>query len=146
MGKSYNNIGAIFFAQKQYAKALQYQLLAVKNFEKSFGSEGHPQLISVYYDIGQTFYFLKDHQNALEYFLKSRAMHEQLLSEENIGSARCCLYVGITYEALSDYKLSVEWLTRAVEVLLQVREQYPEQLEVAEQRLERAKGFLGSVE
>lgn len=146
VGKSYNNIGAIFFAQKQYAKALQYQLLAVKNFEKSFGSEGHPQLISVYYDIGQTFYFLKDHQNALEYFLKSRAMHEQLLSEENIGSARCCLYVGITYEALSDYKLSVEWLTRAVEVLLQVREQYPEQLEVAEQRLERAKGFLGSVE
>jgi len=72
------NIGDVFLEQKDYEKAKEYYLKALKIDEETLNKNG---IAVINGNIGIVYEEQKDYENALEYFYKSLTLNKELLNE-----------------------------------------------------------------
>lgn len=73
----YNNLAAVFFAQGDYLKAIDYYGKAVVIKQKEYGSE-HPSTASTLNNLGDSYFVQGDPQNALEYYQKAVMIKDRI--------------------------------------------------------------------
>ena len=98
----------------QSDNALKYNLLAVKRREENLPDSS--KLATAYNNVGNTYYYLGDHQKALEYKLKDLAICEKVLPPEHPSLASSYNNVGSTYGALGDHKQALEYQLKALAI------------------------------
>ncbi len=70
-----NNIGKIYFARREYHKALDHYNQAVQLFQKSVDPLGEAQTLN---NIGQVYIHLRDEQKALDYLSKALSINRAI--------------------------------------------------------------------
>lgn len=104
-GTIYYNLGNTYFAQSDFTQALDYYLKAKPIREKDLG-KNHPDVVSLYRDIGLVYCQMENSSKALAYLddlLKVLKDHEQNLDSSDSSFATDYEAIGSLYCSLGDY-------------------------------------------
>ena len=112
---SYNNIGAVYNAQGNFDKALEYLLKALAIREKVLGTE-HSSTATSYNNIGAVYNAQGDFDKALEYYFKALAIREKVLGTKHPDTATSYNNIGDVYRAKGDYVKALEYHQKALAI------------------------------
>ena len=112
---SYNNIGCVYKAQGDYAKALEYSGKALSIKERVLGKD-HPSTATDYNNIGGVYYDKGDYAKALEYYGKALSIDEKVLGKDHPSTAIDYNNIGGVYKSQGDYAKALEYYGKALSV------------------------------
>ena len=81
LASTYNNIGELYSARKQYRKALEYDLQSLDIWEK----HGDRRTGGILSDIGNCYFYLKQYDSALGYYIKSNNVNKANFNALGLG-------------------------------------------------------------
>ena len=116
---SYGYIGAVYYCQGDYDKALEY-------YEKSLSirlsvlGDNHPDVAGSYNNIGNVYYSQGDYDKALEYYEKSLSISLSVLGAEHPDVAVSYNNIGNVYDCLGDYDKALKYYEKALKISLSV--------------------------
>jgi len=115
MASVLNNIGIVYFYQKNYEKSLEYYKASLE-IEEEF-EEGYGISIS-YLNIGEVYKNLGNYSEALDYYLKALVLAKKFEEDDKDGDSIGILYneIGSIYLLLGDLKLSQSYLDKAYRI------------------------------
>ena len=113
--RSYNDIGAVYDNQGDYAKALEYYQKALEIQEKVLDIE-HPNTATSYNNIGYVYTHQGDYAKALGYYQKALEIREKVLGKEHPNTAMSYNNIGGVYYYQGDYANALEYFIKALEI------------------------------
>jgi len=111
IAKLMGNIGIVYYEQKNYQKALDYYLKALKINEVSGNKTGIALNLG---NIGLIYSEQTDYDKALEYYFRALKINEEL-GKKNAIAIRLG-NIGTAYKALGDHKKALEYYTKALKI------------------------------
>ncbi len=116
---SYNNMGLVYDAQGDYAKALEYHNKALKIRLATFG-ENHPDVATSYNNMGLVYYSQGDYAKALEYYNKALKIWLAIFGENHPNVATSYNNMGMVYYAQGNYAKTLKYHNKALEIRLAI--------------------------
>jgi len=117
LARAYGSMGVVFSEQSNYAKALQYDLKAVKVYEESNNLE---KCARVYNNIGVVYKSQGEDFKALNYFLKCLNVQEKI-GDNTMGITTT--NIGTIYQKQKNYPKALEYFNKAKSLFVK----YPNQ-------------------
>ena len=114
---NYNNIGVLYYRQKEYAKALENYEKALEIRQTIF-PESHPDIANSYFNLGNLFFAQDSLAKAMAYHQKALKMIEISLGPNHPDVATPCLFIGRNYNKQGDPVNALEYFIRAYDVAL----------------------------
>lgn len=115
IGITYNNIGLVFQAKKEFDKALEYYLKALKTIQKT----GYKSLYGHFLgNCGAIYKEKKDYQIALEYYNRSLSIAKELNDKKQIGIIFSL--IGVVYLELDDLQKSIDNTNNALSIYKEI--------------------------
>ncbi len=109
---AYENIGIIFIKQGEQTKAFSMLDSAMNRYVQTGNKNGIASVIS---NKGNAQFALGNYENALEYFLESYKMREEL--EDSLGLAKISNNLGIIYMSQHEDDKALEWYFKGIAIL-----------------------------
>ncbi len=111
---TYNNVGAIYVCQSNYAQALKAYFIALE-MNKAVLGVAHLDIAKSYNNIGYAYHAKGDYVKALEFYYKAKKIYENSL---NVNTVLATLYnnIGLVYDAQGDYYKSMEYCLKALSI------------------------------
>ena len=82
VANSYNNIGAVYYFQRNFEKSLACYEKSLKTRLAVFG-ENHPEVATSYYNIGLAYYAQRNYEKSLECFEATLRIRLSVSGEEH---------------------------------------------------------------
>ncbi|CAF1407391.1 unnamed protein product [Didymodactylos carnosus] len=114
------NIGAVYFEQLLYEKALEFYFKALEILEKNFGEGGHQNVASIFHTVGLIYQKQTKLDDALNYFQKSLKIRQKILSPDHQDIAKSLLIIGDIYKNKSEYQLAFDFYLEALDILRRI--------------------------
>ena len=112
---SYNNIGSVYRAKGDYAKALEYYGKSLKIREKVFGKDHESTAVS-YNNIGLVYKAQGDFTKALEYSRKALKIRKRVLGREHQDTATSYNNIGSVYKAQGNFPKALAYFRMAMKI------------------------------
>ncbi len=103
----------------EYDKAINYYKLALQSALLKDG-ERHPDVATIYNNIGSIYNSQGDYAKALEYNNKSLEIRLSVLGERHPDVAASYINIGSAYHSQGDYAKALEYNNKSLEILLSV--------------------------
>ncbi len=116
---SYNNIGVVYDAQGNYAKALECHEKALAIVRKVYG-ENHPDTAASYNNIGESYRYQGNYAKALEYHQKALAIYQKVHGENHASTGTSYNNIGLVYEKQGEYAKALKYHQKALAIDLKV--------------------------
>ena len=116
---SYNNIGAFYNDQRDYAKALEYHRKALDIRERMLGLD-HPETAQSYNNIGAVYNYQGENSEALEYYGKALDIFERVLGSDHSETAKSYNNIGSVFYDQRGYTKALENFGKALDILERV--------------------------
>ncbi|PIP54973.1 MAG: hypothetical protein COX07_02435 [Bacteroidetes bacterium CG23_combo_of_CG06-09_8_20_14_all_32_9] len=122
MSQCYNNIGIVHTKHHNYDKAIEYYFKSLKIFEELSKQQGNAVLsreakkgmAQCYNNIGNVHYYQGSYDNAIEYYLKSLKIKEELNDKK--GMSNCYNNIGGIYIIQSSYDKAIESYLKSLKI------------------------------
>ncbi|MDR0307616.1 MAG: tetratricopeptide repeat protein [Chitinispirillales bacterium] len=108
---AYNNIGLVYYHQKDYTKSLEWYMKAVEMFDKE-----HPNIAAMYNNIALVYNSQNNYAEALKWHKKALEIHEKVFGKEHLNTASTYNNIALVYDDQRDYSKALEWYQKALEI------------------------------
>ena len=116
---SYNNIGLVYYAQGNYAQALEFYNKALAIQLKVLG-ENHAATATSYNNIGLVYAAQGNYAKALEYYEKAQGILRKVYGENHPNTAASYNNIGGVYAAQGNYAEALEYHEKSLAIRLKV--------------------------
>ncbi len=120
-GASYNNVGSIFWAKKDYTTALIY-LKKAHDIRQTIYGEFHYLVLASYNNLGYIYADKKDFKNALCHHFEALDISLKLFGDQHTKTASCYEGIGNTYYKMGAYEEALFYLNEAILVRKRLEE------------------------
>jgi len=114
-GDAYRGIGMYYWSQTEYNRAMDFQLMAVKEYERCNYQEG---IAWCYGSIGLNYSQANDHDKSIHYHSLALALNRKLQHKK--GIARDLNNLGYAYELKKDYRRSLDYYQEALNMRVEI--------------------------
>ncbi len=116
INSSYRNIGAVYIAQNDYPKALNYFFKSLKISEET-GNKLQQALTLM--NVGATYYYIRDYQKSITYYLKALEINKKLNNKEVLSMNY--LNLATSYWPLKQYQKAIEYTEKSLQIDEQIK-------------------------
>ena len=115
VAQTYNNMGAVYFTENNYSRAIQYfkESLVIK--EHILGTYNSDVAIACL-NIGDTYYKLKKQKEAVRYMKKALAINLKLFGPDNPNIAPVYDSISLSYSDEKNYDQAIKYLIKELKI------------------------------
>ncbi len=119
----YDQIGRIYYSQRNYSKALDYFFKSLSIIENNLDKDTTVDIYdslyvdSLYNGFKNTYFFKGYNAKALEYYFKTLTILEKILGKEHITVALYYKNIGCVYDDQGDYDKALEYYFKTLTIL-----------------------------